>query len=100
VQALEDSDEPPASATALLGEMRLLVPMHGLIDIAAERLRLGKQCERIGADLARSQSKLNNPKFVNNAPASVVTQEQGRVVEFERQLLRLAEQLQKLNSLQ
>ncbi len=40
VAVLADGDEPPAAATALLGEMRLLVPMKGIIDVDAERARL------------------------------------------------------------
>ena len=79
--------------------MRLLVPMEGLIDVVAEAARLGKQRERVLADLARSQGKLGNEKFVNNAPATVVTQERERVAEFEQQLAQLDEQLARLEAL-
>ena len=99
VTRLGNGEEPPASATALLDEMRLLVPMKGLIDIDAERGRLGKQLDKVETDLKRSQGKLSNDKFVNNAPADVVTQERQRVVEFERQITQLTEQLQKLDEL-
>ncbi len=99
VTVLEDGDEAPPSATALLGDLRLLVPMQGLIDVEAERARLGKQRDKLHADLARSQGKLRNERFVSNAPAAVVEQEKQRVAEFERQLGQLAEQLEKLDSL-
>ena len=84
---------------ALVGDMRLLVPMAGLIDVGAEKARLGKQKDKVSADLARSQGKLGNENFVNNAPANVVTQERERVVEFEKQLAQLDEQLERLSEL-
>ena len=99
VRLLEDGEEPPAAATALLGDMRLLVPMKGLIDIDAERTRLKKQQEKVNVDLQRSSGKLSNEKFVNNAPPEVVTQERERIAEFERTIAQLAEQLEKLDEL-
>ncbi len=99
VTVLVDDHEPPTCATALLGDMRLLVPMKGLIDIEAERTRLMRQQDKINTDLQRSNAKLVNEKFVNNAPPEVVTQERQRVAEFERTILQLTEQLEKLNEL-
>jgi valyl-tRNA synthetase len=96
VRPLGAGEAAPASATALLGEMKLLVPMRGMIDVDAERARLGKLRARAEADLARSRGKLANPEFVNNAPAAVVTQEKERAAEFERQITQLDEQLAKL----
>ena len=99
VRALEDGEEPPAAATALLGDMRLLVPMKGLIDVEAERARLTKQQDKVKTDLQRSSGKLSNEKFVNNAPPEVVTQERERIAEFERTIAQLTEQLEKLDEL-
>ena len=99
VDILDESVEPPAAATALLGDMRLLVPMKGLIDVAAERARLDKQMTRTEADLAKARGKLANENFVNNAPEAVVTQERERVAEFEKTITQLTEQLQKLDAL-
>jgi len=99
VDVLEPGAEPPASATALLGETRLLVPMKGLIDVDAERARLEKQVAKVSADLATARGKLGNEKFVNNAPPAVVTQERERQADFERQLEALNEQLGKLDTM-
>jgi len=99
VTVLAGDEQPPASATALLDDMRLLVPMKGLIDVDAERRRLGKQRDKIEADLARTRGKLDNPNFVNNAPADVVIQEKQRAIEFGRQLGQLSEQLDKLDEI-
>ena len=99
VAILAPDEDVPASATALLGNMRIQVPMAGLIDVDAERARLTKQSEKVAADLAKSTSKLSNDKFVNNAPEKVVTQERERVAEFEQQIAQLDEQLKRLEAL-
>ena len=99
ISILADGEQPPAAATALLGDMRLLVPMKGLIDVDAERTRLDKQMEKVCAELSKANGKLGNEKFVNNAPAAVVTQERERVAEFEKTISQLTEQLQKLDEL-
>ena len=99
IGTLADGDEAPPAATALLGSMRLLVPMAGLIDVAAERARLTKQREKAAAELAKATGKLGNENFVNNAPEAVVAQERERVASFEQQIARLDEQLAKLDRL-
>jgi valyl-tRNA synthetase len=99
VDVLAEGDEPPPAATALLGDMRLFVPMKGLIDVDAERARLDKQLEKTRAELAKANGKLANEKFVNNAPAAVVTQERERVADFEKTITQLTEQLAKLDEL-
>ncbi len=99
VTRLAAGEEPPASAMALLDDLRLLVPMKGLIDVDAERKRLGKLMVKVQADLDRARAKLDNPNFVSNAPADVVTQEKQRAADFERQIAQLGEQLEKLDEL-
>ena len=99
VSILAAGEKPPTSATALLGDTRLLVPMAGLIDVDAERTRLEKQRGKLDAELKKARGKLGNPNFVNNAPAAVVTQEKQRLADFERQLASLGEQLERLDDL-
>ncbi|MDH3778785.1 MAG: valine--tRNA ligase, partial [Gammaproteobacteria bacterium] len=99
ISVLTDGEEPPAAATALLGDMRLLVPMKGLIDVDAERARLDKQMDKVRGELAKANGKLGNDKFVNNAPPAVVEQERERVADFEKTLTQLSEQVQKLDEL-
>ena len=73
--------------------------MQGLIDVDAEQARLGKQISKFEAELAKAKGKLANANFVNNAPAAVVTQEQERLAEFERQLEQLRQQTERLDAL-
>ncbi len=98
-RALAADESPPPAAAALLGGMKILVPMAGLIDVAAETARLGKRRTRLQQELARAEAKLGNASFVQNAPAAVVEQEQGRVAQFKRELEQLAAQLERLASL-
>jgi len=99
VRLLSADQEPPPSATALLGEMRVLVPLEGNIDIESERARLTKKQTGLRTDLGKSRSKLDKPDFVNNAPAEVVTKEKERARELEGQISKLQEQLEKLENL-
>jgi valyl-tRNA synthetase len=99
IAVLGDDQEAPPSATALLDDMRLLVPMAGLIDVAAERERLARQLERIDGDIARARGKLANAQFVANAPEAVVSKEKVRLSEFVRNLAQLNEQLARLDAL-
>ncbi|MEE8344195.1 MAG: valine--tRNA ligase [Woeseiaceae bacterium] len=99
VRLLSADQEPPPSATALLGEMRVLVPLEGIIDIEAERARLTKKQIGLRTDLGKSRGKLDKPDFVNNAPAEVVTKEKERARELEGQISKLREQIEKLENL-
>jgi valyl-tRNA synthetase len=96
VRPLAENEEAPASATALLGNMRLLVPMAGIIDVDAEKARLGKLHLRANGDLERVRAKLDNPDFVNNAPPEVVTRARQQVADLELQMSQLDEQMARL----
>ena len=96
---LAAGEAPPQAAAALLGDMRILVPMAGLIDVDAELARLGKRRSKVEQELARANGKLGNENFVRNAPAEVIAQERTRVEEFKRELAQLAEQHERVASL-
>jgi valyl-tRNA synthetase len=89
--------EPPSSA-AVVGELRLLIPMAGLIDLGAERQRLAKETARLEAEIKKSEAKLGSASFVEKAPAEVVAQERARLAEHNAALAALREQLQRLPS--
>jgi valyl-tRNA synthetase len=84
------------AAVALLGAMRILVPLAGLIDVASERDRLGKQLAKSRDDAAKSRRKLDNQSFVANAPPDVVAKERERVAEVEQRAAQLEQQLARL----
>ncbi|MCP5418793.1 MAG: valine--tRNA ligase [Chromatiaceae bacterium] len=99
VDVLQPGDEAPESATALVGEMKVLIPMGGLIDKAAESARLEKEIGRIDADLARMRHKLSNAGFVAKAPAAVVQKERDKLAAQESAKTKLEEQLIKIQKL-
>ncbi len=96
---LAPGEAPPQSATALLGDMKILVPMAGLIDVEAELARLAKRRGKVAGELDRAEAKLGNARFVDNAPAAIVAQERERVAEFKRELEQLDAQLARVASL-
>ena len=96
---LNEGEEAPESATSLVGEMKLLVPMAGLIDKEAELKRLNKQLEKLQKQIKGTETKLANPGFTNKAPAAVVQKEQNSLEELKGQLLQLKEQHSKILAL-
>ena len=89
---LKDGEEAPASATALVGEMEILIPMAGLIDKEAELARIGKAMGKLEQDVARFKGKLSNEKFVSNAPKAVIEKEKAKLADSESQLAKLKAQ--------
>jgi valyl-tRNA synthetase len=70
--------------------------LHVEIDVDAERLRLGKEIERLENEIAKANGKLSNASFVERAPAAVVEQEKSRVALFGETLQKVKDQLAKL----
>jgi valyl-tRNA synthetase len=91
---LLDGQESPIAATALVGEMEILVPMAGLIDPEAELQRLTKEMEKREKEIARIDGKLANASFVDKAPAAVVAKEREKLEALQQAqaTLRLQEQ--------
>ena len=89
---LDATAQPPESATALVGEMKVLIPMAGLIDKHAELIRLTKEMDRLGGEAARIGAKLDNPSFADKAPAAVVDKERAKLHETQSALTKLREQ--------
>jgi valyl-tRNA synthetase len=79
-------EKAPASATALVGEMEILIPMAGLIDKEAELARLNKAAEKIEREAQRTKGKLSNDSFVSKAPAAVIDKERAKLADMEMQL--------------
>ncbi|WP_022975788.1 valine--tRNA ligase [Nevskia ramosa] len=92
IRVLSAADEAPQSATALLGSMKILVPMAGLIDKAAELARLAKLKAKLENDLKMNEARLSSDKFVNGAPAAVIDKERARVAQQKAELATLTEQ--------
>ncbi|HEX5513485.1 MAG TPA: valine--tRNA ligase [Gammaproteobacteria bacterium] len=99
VRWLAADETPPEAAIALVGDMKLLVPMAGLIDKAAELARLDKEIGRKRQDLERVTAKLANPSFADKAPAAVVDKERERQQELQAALQTLEDQRRRIQAL-
>ena len=96
VDWLADDAEAPMAATALIGDMQVLIPMAGLIDTSAELTRLDKELVKIEKNLQRAKGKLSNPKFIDKAPPAIIAQERGRVTEMEASREQLRRQRERI----
>jgi len=96
---LDDADSAPPSAMQVVGDMEVLVPMAGLVDVAAELARLDKEKDKLDKEIARLGGKLGNAKFVDNAPPEVVAKEKEKMSNAETTLKQLQEQMDKLQQL-
>ena len=99
VSWLEPGEDAPESATALVGEMKLLIPLSGLIDKESEIKRLAKELEKKTGELERCEKKLSNAGFVDKAPAAVVEKEQTKAVDLRIAINSLEEQQRKIQLL-
>jgi valyl-tRNA synthetase len=93
---LAADEAEPASASAVVGDLKVLIPLAGLIDVDAERQRLDKELSKLAAEIEKCEKKLSSDTFVSGAPAAVVTQERTRLADFSAKREALAAQRAKL----
>ena len=100
VNAGDGSDkELPLSSSSMVGQLKVLVPMKGLIDPTAELNRLAKAQEKLIKQAESLRSKLSNESFVSKAPANVVESEKAKLAEMDSQLAEMNKQIEQLKSL-
>lgn len=92
IEVLSDDEQGPASASAYVGDLSVLIPMAGLIDKEAELARLDKAIEKLEKDAAKTRGKLGNENFVGKAPAAVIDKEKAKLAEAESALAKMLEQ--------
>ena len=83
--ALADT-APAGAAQIIVGEATVCLPLAGVIDLDAERGRLGKEADKLRGEISRIEKKLGNPKFVEKAPEEVVDGEREKMAEFAERL--------------
>ena len=83
-----------AAPVAVVGEARICLHME--IDLAAEKIRLGKEAARLEGEIVKAEGKLGNEAFVAKAPPAVIAQERKRVADFVATLAKLKDQLTRL----
>jgi len=92
-------DRPAQAATQVAGDVEILLPLAGLIDIDAEEARLAKEIAKVEKDVAMFSRKLSNEAFVAKAPPEVLEKDRGKLADAEEKLAILRQGLEKIQSL-
>jgi valyl-tRNA synthetase len=82
---------PAGSTTAVAADVEVLVGLRGLVDAAKEEERIARTLKKIQKDIEVLEKRLQNPKFVANAPAEVVAEAREQLAALKRQKERLEE---------
>lgn len=99
IDKLTDKDIVPESATILVGKMKAFIPLAGLVDKKQEIMRLNKELAKLDKQKMQFKNKLDNKKFINGAPESIVNTEKKRLVIIENAIVDLSVQLKKISGL-
>ena len=99
LEIVKEGDEVPLSSSSMVGQLRVLVPMKGLIDPTAELARLDKSYDKLKGQADGIARKLGNEGFVSKAPAEVVDAEKAKLAELEGQLTAMTAQMEQLKAL-
>ncbi len=87
---------PPASAQIVVGETVACLPLEGVIDVSAERARLGKELKKLDDEVGRIDAKLGNAQFVAKAPEEVIEENRDKREEYLTRRVKVAEALERL----
>ncbi len=94
-----DMDRPKQVSTQVAGDVEVLLPLAGLIDVAEEEARLKKEIEKIKKDVDFFTKKLSNKNFVDNAPAAVLEKDRAKLSAAEEKMAILKTSLTKIEAL-
>jgi valyl-tRNA synthetase len=95
-QRRKESPRGDNTLVMVLRDAEVAVPMESVIDLKAERKRLGDEIARVEADLARLEERLGDRDFLAKAPAAVIDKERDKLASRKDRLEKLREQLSKL----
>ena len=93
-----DASVPPKSATAVVSASKIILPLADLIDLDAEAARQQKKLDKLTAEKKSLSGRINNPKFVANAPQELIEQTKSRISEIEIQEKTISELIQSLKA--
>jgi len=86
IEILDDKAQIPAqSASGVVSNSKIFVPLKGLIDFEAECQRQNKKLEKLENERNSLLSRIQNPKFMNNAKPELIKQTQNRIEEINTQ---------------
>ncbi|HEU0264307.1 MAG TPA: valine--tRNA ligase, partial [Geobacterales bacterium] len=94
-----DMERPADASLQVAGDVEIIVPLKGLVDVEEEEKRLQKEIAKADKEIDFFAKKLTNPSFVERAPADVVAKEREKMAEFEGKKRLLEESLLKIRAL-
>ena len=92
-------ERPADAAVQVAGDVQIIIPLKGLVNVEEEEKRLLKEIGKIEKDIDFLGKKLQNPDFIGRAPANVVAKEQEKQEEFTKKKQVLLENLEKIRRL-
>ncbi len=92
----QDVVRPSMSATAILEQMEIYVPLVGLIDVDLERTRLRRDLKKIEDDVVKLEAKLARRDFLDKAPEEIIEKEQAKYQGLRERAGKLAEALESI----
>ncbi len=91
IGAMTYADTAPKGAVQILiGELIACLPLEGIVDVQEEIARLGREVARLDGEISRLEKKLDNEKFVANAPEAIVALEREKLADYQDQRERVA----------
>jgi len=92
-------DKPEDASIQVAGDVQIFVPLKGLVDVEAEEQRLSKEIAKIEKEIDMFTKKLENPAFVDRAPADIVAKEREKLAEVTGKKAVLEESLEKIRKM-
>jgi valyl-tRNA synthetase len=97
LEGITTTDSPPAKSLQLVeGEATYALPVGDVIDLDAERKRLGREIEKLHGEADKLKAKLGNTSFLERAPEEVVEEQRERLAETEATAARLNAALKRI----
>jgi valyl-tRNA synthetase len=90
----KEMTKPDHSASAVIRDAEIFIPLEGLIDLEQERSRLEREIKRVSQLLEKTNKKLSNEDFLKRAPRQIIDKEQSRKDEYRKMVEKLNKNLE------
>lgn len=100
INFLDSETTAPVSASAIVGNLELLIPLQGLIDVQSELSRIEKELSKIDNDIEFAENKLKNPTFTDKAPKEIIASVEEKLALARNAKQKLLENMLKIRTLE
>ncbi|NKD54284.1 MULTISPECIES: valine--tRNA ligase [unclassified Haematospirillum] len=90
---LVDRDDVSGAARVVIGEITVIIPLEGIIDLSAEKARLTKELDKLDLEIRKLAGRLDNQAFVAKAPVEVVDEQKARIRDLQTTKAKMQEAL-------